>query len=534
MESYMIRAILILALLVAFPAQAQNVDPDAQLIIDGVDARVVVLENTAPIPGPEGPEGPQGPQGPQGIQGIAGPSGPQGVAGPQGIAGADGLPGADGATGPQGIQGVAGLPGADGATGPQGIQGIQGPEGPPGPLDPNVALNTAAIAAALLRLDALEAFHAPANLPPVAVDDACTTLQDTPVVCPVLANDTDPENDPLTALSVVCPQGSYTNVTYTPLGGWTGTDICTTTISDGICTTTISDGLNQDTSVLTMTVNAPPPPVAGGYVTPADVGVTISVGAAGNIVPTEPCDAVSGPLWITTDNYVLENCIHDSIIRVQANNFRMTNVKQASGGLYTIRFYPGFSNATIEYSEIDCQTTTKMFYIPSGFPGITIQNNELIGCEDVIFADGDVGTMVFQNNYVNGNVGTSSAHADGAQLGENGVTTGTLLMKGNYWSKPTGVPATGVLFSTKSAALTLITVEDNWIAHDFGIIILRCNDAGATSTCDVKNNVWSDLAIPDTRAFYNGTGPTPACNTYENGTLIEPSKMGGTVQTACP
>ena len=41
----------------------------------------------------------------------------------------------------------------------------------------------------------------PANPPPVAVDASVTTPYLTPVVVPLLANDTDPDNDPLTVTS---------------------------------------------------------------------------------------------------------------------------------------------------------------------------------------------------------------------------------------------------------------------------------------------------------------------------------------------
>jgi len=96
------------------PAAAQMVvyaDSSEMLLL----ARIVALEETDPVPGPQGPAGPQGPVGPQGIQGPAGIAGPQG---PQG------LKGDKGDTGPQGLQGLKGDKGDTGDTGPQGPSGL--------------------------------------------------------------------------------------------------------------------------------------------------------------------------------------------------------------------------------------------------------------------------------------------------------------------------------------------------------------------------------------------------------------------------
>jgi subtilisin-like proprotein convertase family protein len=92
--------------------------------------------------------------------------------------------------------------------------------------------------------------------PPDAVDDPATTDMDTPVTIDVLANDSDPENDPLDVIAVT--QGSDGSVvinpddtvTYTPTtGGFIGTDTFSYTISDG-------NG-GEDTATVTVTVRDP-------------------------------------------------------------------------------------------------------------------------------------------------------------------------------------------------------------------------------------------------------------------------------------
>lgn len=77
-----------------------------------------------------------------------------------------------------------------------------------------------------------------ANNPPNAVDDLVETDEDTPVDVDVLANDDDPDEDPLTISDVTQPAhgevvNNVTDVTYTPATDYFGTDAFTYTVSDG-------------------------------------------------------------------------------------------------------------------------------------------------------------------------------------------------------------------------------------------------------------------------------------------------------------
>ncbi|HKF42609.1 MAG TPA: Ig-like domain-containing protein [Thermoanaerobaculia bacterium] len=78
----------------------------------------------------------------------------------------------------------------------------------------------------------------PPNSPPVANDDTATTSKNKAVTIAVLANDTDPDGDPLTITGVsVASNGSVsataTKVTYTPNKDFLGTDSFTYSITDG-------------------------------------------------------------------------------------------------------------------------------------------------------------------------------------------------------------------------------------------------------------------------------------------------------------
>ncbi|HGY57155.1 MAG TPA: tandem-95 repeat protein [Caldithrix abyssi] len=92
------------------------------------------------------------------------------------------------------------------------------------------------------------------NHAPTAVDDSDSTYQDTAVTIDVLANDSDPDGNPLTVDSVTDPpNGTAVNngsdVTYTPDAGYTGTDQFDYVVSDG------QGGL--DTATVTVTVLQP-------------------------------------------------------------------------------------------------------------------------------------------------------------------------------------------------------------------------------------------------------------------------------------
>lgn len=90
------------------------------------------------------------------------------------------------------------------------------------------------VASAIVRVDVTSR-----NRPPAAVDDLVVTTRDTPVRIAVLANDTDPEADPLILASVGAPANGRVAVEpdaavlYTPDPGFVGIDGFAYTVSDG-------------------------------------------------------------------------------------------------------------------------------------------------------------------------------------------------------------------------------------------------------------------------------------------------------------
>jgi outer membrane protein OmpA-like peptidoglycan-associated protein len=118
-----------------------------------------------------------------------------------------------------------------------------------------------------------------ANTAPNAVDDSVSVARDAAATSiAVLANDTDPENDPLTITGTSSPAHgtvsfSAGQVSYTPAAGYVGTDSFTYTITDGFG--------GSDTATVTITIgtggNRPPVAANDSAQTPPATPVRIPV-----------------------------------------------------------------------------------------------------------------------------------------------------------------------------------------------------------------------------------------------------------------
>jgi RHS repeat-associated protein len=114
------------------------------------------------------------------------------------------------------------------------------------------------------------------NLPPTAVDDHVATLVGAPVPVFVLANDTDPNDDPLSVATFTQPAHgtvSFSNdvATYIPNTGFSATDSFTYTVSDGRGATA--------SATVTVVVNSLPPDPADVAPPPANGVTTVVAGA---------------------------------------------------------------------------------------------------------------------------------------------------------------------------------------------------------------------------------------------------------------
>jgi len=120
-------------------------------------------------------------------------------------------------------------------------------------------------------------YAADTNVPPVARNDSAGTPEDVAVTIPVLANDSDANNNTLSIQSVTpgahgSTTISGTNVIYAPAANWFGTDTFSYTISDG------RGGTANATVTMTVTpVNDRPVAVNDSATTTEDTARTIPV-----------------------------------------------------------------------------------------------------------------------------------------------------------------------------------------------------------------------------------------------------------------
>lgn len=134
---------------------------------------------------------------------------------------------------------------------------------------------------------------------PLAVNDSATTSSGTPVTIEVLANDTDPNGDPLTINSF--NQGTNGSVTqvgnelvYTPLAGFSGTDSFTYMVTDPTG--------NNATATVVVTVNAggtssANTPIAGNDSATTNSGTAVTIDVLAN-----DSDPNGDPLTINSFN----------------------------------------------------------------------------------------------------------------------------------------------------------------------------------------------------------------------------------------
>ena len=139
----------------------------------------------------------------------------------------------------------------------------------------------------------------PVNDAPVAVNDAYSTAEDTPLTIGapgVLANDSDPDGNPLTVTLVGAPaNGAVTlnpngSFTYTPNANYNGTDTFTYRANDGTVNSNIA------TVTITITpVNDPPIAIDDSYTTAQDT--TLVIAAPG--IANNDSDPDGDPLTVT-------------------------------------------------------------------------------------------------------------------------------------------------------------------------------------------------------------------------------------------
>ncbi|RNC87163.1 MAG: tandem-95 repeat protein [Winogradskyella sp.] len=314
------------------------------------------------------------------------------------------------------------------------------------------------------------------NEPPVANDDTNMTEVDTPVSGTVIANDFDPDGDPITVTAntdpangtvVVNPDGTYT---YTPNPGFIGEDTFTYTICDDNTPTPACD-------TATVTIQ----------VMPDNGNITVANDDAYN---TATDTAISGNV---TDN---DN-------DPEGDDFTVTsNTNPANGtltinpdGTFTYTPNPGFTgNDQFTYTITDDNgaTDTATVYITVSDPG-----NDIIAIDDI--------NDTFINTPVSGDVGTNDLNPDGPA----GTETFTA----------TSQPTNGTLVFNPDGTYTY-TPNTGFIGED--AFTYEVCDAGNPIACDTATVTIEVLPEPT-----SGNEP-PVANDDTNMTEVD-TPVSGTV-----
>ena len=218
------------------------------------------------------------------------------------------------------------------------------------------------------------------------------------------------------------------------------------------------------------------------HVVPADVGVTLGVGVVGPV----PTEVYTGSTTIDSPT-TIENVIVDGCLRIAADGVTVRNTIIECGGLYPIKVEGGSRDFLIEYSRVDCTSSSKAFYFESGAPGAYVVSNEVIGCQDFFYIQGDLDGVVVADNYLHTLVGESTAHADGFQIGEASAATGAMQIRGNYIDPDNPeIGKTDIVFGTNFSEVDLL-IENNYLKV-WGHYTMRCG--GEATRCTIRNNVY--------------------------------------------
>lgn len=200
------------------------------------------------------------------------------------------------------------------------------------PVHPHTFRGTIARFGLAFLLAASMPLGAQANQPPVAVDDSATTRDAIPVVIDVLANDSDPDGDPIRVVlgsPILTPPShgsavrrSDREIEYTPNAGFLGTDTFLYRIGDGAAT-------HAAWVSVAVTSNRAPVAVDDRRSTARDQPITIDVTANDFDPDGDPIRVVLGTPILAPPSHGMATRVSDtSIAYSPSSGFRGTDAFQ--------------------------------------------------------------------------------------------------------------------------------------------------------------------------------------------------------------
>ena len=171
--------------------------------------------------------------------------------------------------------------------------------------------------------------------PPVAQPDSATTAFKTPVSISVLTNDSDPNNLALSVSQVTQPANgtaainSNGTITYTPQGTFTGSDSFNYTVTNGGATASAK---------VSVTVQAPLPPVAVNDSASTPFGVPVTVNVLAN-----DSDPQALPLSVVS---ITQPTVGSAVLNANGTVTFTPNVELSGVSTFSYTITDGFNTAT--------------------------------------------------------------------------------------------------------------------------------------------------------------------------------------------
>lgn len=302
-----------------------------------------------------------------------------------------------------------------------------------------------------------------ANDGPSASDDSATTDEDMSVTFSVLANDSDPEGDPLTVTATGTPaNGTVANngdgtLTYTPNTDYNGADSFTYTVSDG----------NQTaTATVNVTVNAVnDAPVASGDTATTDEDTSVSIDVLANDVDVDS-------MALTLVSVDLPAAYGTATVNTGTNMIDYTPDADFSGTDF------------FTYTVSDGDTTSSVWVQVTVNPA----NDAPVANTDAVTSDED-SPITFD---VLGN----DSDIDGDTLSVTATTS----------------PANGTVVDNGDGTLTYTPDADFNGSDSFTYDISDGNGENATGTVNVTIDAVNDLPVADAGANQYGVGHDTVVN----------------------